>query len=141
MKNEVLKNAPGRMFHSISSKLRKKLENEGKAFGLTNSHQFGILIALSDGSMSQKEIAEKMFSDEPTTTRTLERMIKNGLVIKERSTEDKRKQIVQTTSKGKELLENIFPIVVNINKEIKEMLEEDEYTQFINTIKKIDAHF
>lgn len=138
MKNILLENAPGRMFHSISSKLMKKLEKEGKKFGLTTSNQFGILVILSDGSLSQKEIANKTFSDEPTTTRTLERMIKSELLIKKRSTVDKRKQIVQLTSKGEELLKNVFPIVVNINKDIKEMMEEDEYTQFMNTMQKIE---
>jgi len=141
MKNLLLEKAPGRMFQSISSKLIKRLEKEGKQFGLTTSNQFGILIILSDGSMSQKEIANKTFSDEPTTTRTLERMIKNELIVKKRSTEDKRKQIVQMTDKGKELLENIFPIVVNINKEIKDMLEEEEFNQFMKTMKKIDENF
>jgi len=141
MKTKLLEKAPGRMFHSISSKLMKRLEKEGKEFGLTTSNQFGILVILSNGSMSQKEIANKTFSDEPTTTRTLERMIKNNLIIKKRSTEDKRKQIVQMTSKGEELLENIFPIVLNINKEIKDILEEDEFNQFIKTMQKIDANF
>ena len=141
MNNLLLENAPGRMFHSISSKLVKRLEKEGKEFGLTTSNQFGILLLLSNGTMSQKEIATKTFSDEPTTTRTLERMIKNNLVEKKRSTLDKRKQIVQMTTKGEKLFKNIFPIVLDINKEIKEMLEEEEYNQFIKTMKKIDANF
>ena len=141
MKNKLLEKAPGRLFHSISSKLIKRVEKEGKEFGLTTSHQFGILIILSDGAISQKEIAEKIFSDEPTTTRTLERMIKNELIVKKRSTEDKRKQIVQMTNKGQELLENIFPLVMRINKEIKNLLEEDEFNQFMKTMQKIDAYF
>ena len=141
MKEELLKKAPGRMFHSISSKLVKRLEKEGKQHGLTTSHQFGILIILSNGSMSQKKIADQTFADEPTTTRTLERMIKNDLIVKKRSAEDKRKQIVQMTKKGKELLKNIFPIVLSINKEIKDMLEEEEYNQFISAMQKIDANF
>ncbi len=141
MKKISLENAPGRMFHSISSKLIKRLDKEGKEFGLTTSNQFGILLLLSNGSMSQKEIANQTFSDEPTTTRTLERMIKGGLVVKKRSTEDKRKQIVQMTLRGEELFENIFPLVLNMNKEIKNVLEEDEYNQFIKTMQKIDASF
>lgn len=141
MKTNLLENAPGRMFHSISSKLTKRLEKEGKEFELTTSNQFGILLVLSNGALSQKEIADKVFSDEPTTTRTLERMIKHDLVVKQRSTKDKRKQIVQMTTKGEELFNNVLPIVLGINKEIKNMLEEDEYNQFIKTMKKIDANF
>lgn len=141
MKNISLENAPGRMFHSISSKLIKRLEKDGKKYGLTTSNQFGILLILSDGPISQKNIADKTFSDEPTTTRTLERMIKNELVVKKRSTEDKRKQIVQMTPKGQELFENVLPIVLGINQEIKDMLEEEEYNQFMKTMKKIDANF
>lgn len=141
MKKISLENVPGRMFHSISSKLIKRLEKEGKEFGLTTSNQFGILLVLSNGSLSQKEIADKVFSDEPTTTRTLERMIKNDLVIKQRSREDKRKQIVKMTAKGEELLENVLPIVLNINKEIEKILDEDEYNQLIKIMKKIDTLF
>ncbi|WP_321468729.1 MarR family transcriptional regulator [Halarcobacter sp.] len=141
MKKISLENVPGRMFHSISSKLIKRLEKEGKEFGLTTSNQFGILLVLSNGSLSQKEIADKVFSDEPTTTRTLERMIKNDLVIKQRSREDKRKQIVKITAKGEELLENVLPIVLNINKEIEKILDEDEYNQLIKIMKKIDTLF
>ncbi len=141
MKKISLENVPGRMFHSISSKLIKRLEKEGKEFGLTTSNQFGILLVLSNGSLSQKEIADKVFSDEPTTTRTLERMIKNDLVIKQRSREDKRKQIVKMTAKGEELLENVLPIVLNINKEIEKILDEDEYNQLIKIMKKIDTIF
>jgi len=141
MKKTSLENAPGRMLHSISSKLIKRLEKEGKEFGLTTSNQFGILLLLSNSTMSQKEIANQTFADEPTTTRTSDRMIRNGLVEKKRSIEDKRKQIVQMTPKGEELFENVFPLVLNINKEIKNMLEEDEYNQFVNTMQKIDASF
>ena len=141
MKKTSLDNVPGRLFHSISSKLIKKLEKEGKEFGLTTSNQFGILLVLSDGSKSQKEIADRVFSDEPTTTRTLERMIKNGLVVKQRSLEDKRKQIVQMTHKGEELFNNVLPIVLSVNKEIKDMLEDDEYKQFIKILQKINLHF
>ncbi|WP_419777473.1 MarR family winged helix-turn-helix transcriptional regulator [Malaciobacter marinus] len=141
MKKISLENVPGRMFHSISSKLIKRLEKEAKEFGLTTSNQFGILLVLSNGTLSQKEIADKVFSDEPTTTRTLERMIKNDLIIKQRSTEDKRKQIVKMTAKGEELLENVLPIVLNINKEIEKILDEDEYNQLIKTMKKIDTIF
>ena len=139
MENILLKKKqPGRIFHSISSKLMKRLEKEGKEFGLTTSNQFGILMILSNGSISQKEIATKTFSDEPTTTRTLQRMIQNDLVEKKRSTEDRRKQIVQMTNKGEELFKNILPIVININKEIKEMLEVDEFNQLMKTMEKID---
>jgi len=141
MKSLLLENLSGRIFHSISSKLTKRLEKDGKKFGLTTSNQFGILLILSETPMSQKEIANKSFSDEPTTTRTLDRMIKNGLVIKNRSVEDKRKQVVQLTEKGNELLEKIFPIVLEINREIRELFNEKEFEQFMKMMHKIDLNF
>ena len=45
------------------------------------------------------------------------------------------------TPKGEELFNNIFPIVLDINKEIKDLLEEDEYTPFFKTMQKIDRYF
>lgn len=137
MKNFILKESSGHLFHLISLNLRKKLEKEIVHLGLTSSHQFGVLLLLSKNSMSQKEISDMSLADEPTASRMLNRMIKNNLITKKRSKDDKRKQVVYLTDKGKELLDKVLPIVQKINQEIKDLLLDEEYNQLLRILNKI----
>lgn len=137
MENFILKESSGHLFHLISLNLRKKLEKEIVHLGLTSSHQFGVLLLLSKNSMSQKEISDMSLADEPTASRMLNRMIKNNLITKKRSKDDKRKQVVYLTDKGKELLDKVLPIVQKINQEIKDLLLDEEYNQLLRILNKI----
>lgn len=139
MKNIKLKESVGHLFHIINLNMRKRLEKEIKAFGLSSSHQFGVLLLLSKNTMSQKEISEATLADEPSTTRMLDRMIKKELINKRRSDEDKRKQVVYITEEGQALLTQILPIVATHNEEIASILEEEERQELFRLLQKIES--
>ncbi|CAA6812675.1 MAG: Unknown protein [uncultured Sulfurovum sp.] len=139
MKNIKLNESVGHLFHIINLNMRKRLEKEIKAFGLSSSHQFGVLLLLSKNTMSQKEISEATLADEPSTTRMLDRMIKKELINKRRSDEDKRKQVVYITEEGQALLMKILPIVATHNEEIASILEEEERKELFRLLQKIES--
>ena len=139
MKNIKLKESVGHLFHIINLNMRKRLEKEIKAFGLSSSHQFGVLLLLSKNTMSQKEISEATLADEPSTTRMLDRMIKKELINKRRSDKDKRKQVVYITEEGQALLTKILPIVATHNEEIASILEEEERKELFRLLQKIES--
>ena len=139
MKNIKLNESVGHLFHIINLNMRKRLEKEIKAFGLSSSHQFGVLLLLSKNTMSQKEISEATLADEPSTTRMLDRMIKKELINKRRSDEDKRKQVVYITEEGQVLLTKILPIVATHNEEIASVLEEEERKELFRLLQKIES--
>ncbi len=139
MENIKLKQSLGHLFHIINLNMRKKLEKDIKDFGFTSSHQFGVLLLLSKNSLSQKEISDLTLADEPSTTRMLDRMIKKEIIDKKRSNEDKRKQVVNITNKGSKLLNNILPIVGKHNKDVEDLISEDELTQLYHILNKINS--
>jgi len=128
----------GHLFHNINLTMRKRLEKEIAGFNLATSHQFGVLLLLSKKNMSQKEISNATLADEPSTTRMLDRMIKKGLIGKERSKEDKRKHIVYITEKGQSLLQDIMPIVIKNNNYVASLLEEEELEILFKLLNKIN---
>lgn len=139
MKNIEFKKSLGHLFHIINLNMRKKLETDLKDFGFSSSHQFGVLLLLSKKSLSQKEISDATLADEPSTTRMLDRMIKKEVIGKQRSTEDKRKQVVYITDKGLDLLKDILPIVGQNNKNVEALIDEDELEQLFTILNKINA--
>lgn len=135
MKN--LNTSLGHLFHNINLNMRKKLEKEIRELGLSSSHQFGVLLLLSRESLSQKEISDLTFADEPTTTRMINRMIDKNLIGKKRSDKDKRKQVVFICEKGENVLSKALPISEKINKEVSDLLslkEEEELLKILNKL-------
>jgi len=139
MEEIKLKQSLGHLFHIINLNMRKKLEKDIKDFGFTSSHQFGVLLLLSKKSLSQKEISDLTLADEPSTTRMLDRMIKKEIIDKKKSSEDKRKQVVNITDKGSELLNNILPIVGKHNKNVEDLISENELKQLYHILNKIKS--
>lgn len=76
---------------------------------LTGS-QFGILEALLHlGPMHQGELASKLLRSCASMTSVVEGLEKRELVVRQRTEEDKRFVRVALTSKGRKLIEGIFP--------------------------------
>ena len=138
MEKNQLNKSLGYLFHNINLTMRKRLEKEIAGFDLATSHQFGVLLLLSKKNMSQKEISNATLADEPSTTRMLDRMIKKNLIAKQRSEEDKRKQVVYIKEEGKKLLEQVMPIVAKNNNYVANLLEEDELEVLFKLLNKIN---
>ncbi len=138
MKTLELDNLLGFLFHNIHLTMRKRLENDIKKFNLLTAYQLGMLILLSKKSMSQKEISNITLKDEPSTKRMLDRMIKKDLIVKQRNLEDKRKQVVSLTNKGKKLFEQILPIVLKNSKNTEDLLSKNELEILFKLLNKIN---
>jgi MarR family transcriptional regulator, 2-MHQ and catechol-resistance regulon repressor len=74
------------------------------------SSQFGVLEALLHlGPLCQGELAAKLLRSGASTTSVVEGLEKRGLVVRQRTEEDKRFVRVALTGKGRRLIEEIFP--------------------------------
>ena len=78
-------------------------------YGLTTP-QFGVLEALYHlGPLSLGELAEKLLVTGGNITYVMDRLEDQGLVIRDRSGPDRRVVKACLTSKGRELIANVFP--------------------------------
>ncbi len=82
-----------------------------KRVGLTGP-QLVILQEISRlGTVSVGEVAKNVSLSQGTVTGILERMEKRGVVVRQRSSQDKRRVMVRITESGEELLSNAPPIM------------------------------
>jgi MarR family transcriptional regulator, 2-MHQ and catechol-resistance regulon repressor len=74
------------------------------------SSQFGVLEALVHlGPLCQGELALKLLRSGASVTSVVEGLEKRGLVVRQRTDEDKRFVRVALTGKGRKLIQEIFP--------------------------------
>jgi DNA-binding MarR family transcriptional regulator len=129
----------GHLLHMVSMKMRRILEKRIKSFDIT-AHQFGTLLLISKkGSMTQKMISAMTVDDEALTSRLVVRLMEKKLVQRQKNPDDKRQQLVSLTSKGEEVLKQLTPIAMQINGEIKSLLNEDEFQSLLKTLNKINS--
>jgi MarR family 2-MHQ and catechol resistance regulon transcriptional repressor len=94
-----------RAAESITSRVHKHLSS----VGLTVS-QFGVLEALYHlGSLSQRDLGQKILRSSGNITMVIDNLEKRSLVRRERDVSDRRIFIVHLTGEGKKLIRKIFP--------------------------------
>lgn len=94
-----------RASESVSSDVHRQL-----AHSKLSTSQFGILEALYHlGPMCQKDMAGKILKSAGNITMVIDNLEKRGLVVRERSSRDRRYYEVSLTNKGEKLIAELFP--------------------------------
>lgn len=101
--------------------LLARLQHRGTMGGLTIS-QFGALESLYHlGPMCPSELSTKLLKSGGNITLVIDNLEKQGLVSRERDTQDRRMVIVSLTEAGRELIGRLFP------DHVKAIVEEFSY--------------
>lgn len=106
-------------------------------YGLTTP-QFGILEALHHlGPLSLGELAEKLLVTGGNVTYVMDRLEDQGLVLRERSPEDRRIIQAKLTKEGKALIADVFPGHGDYVERLASHLDETEQEQMRALLKKL----
>lgn len=105
--------------------------------GLTIS-QFGVLEALyHKGPLCQRDIAAKILKSTGNMTLVIDNLEKNGLVRRERDSEDRRFFTVHLTEKGRAVIAKVFADVAAAIVANMAALTDDEQTSLGKLCKKL----
>jgi MarR family transcriptional regulator, transcriptional regulator for hemolysin len=107
-------------FYILGRLLRHDLQQKFKAgkHRLTSEQFFIIHRLYFKDAQSQKELADKILQDHPNITRLLDKLEKNGIVQRENGENDRRNFIIKLSPKGRELFEQLIPLIKKWRKEM-----------------------
>jgi len=118
---------------TVLSYFKAKLDE----FGVTPV-QYGILSCLwGKNGQTATEIAQKLCLDGSTITGILDRMENKGLLKRESDPNDRRAIRIVISDKGQQLQKPIGEVIEISNKQILDILLEEEQELFIESLKKI----
>lgn len=84
--------------------------------GLTSSH-WKIILALNfNDGLTQKDLADKIYSDGSTLVPIIDKMVQNGLVDRRPDPNDRRHNRIYLTKKAESVVDSIIDIVLEIRK-------------------------
>ncbi|MBO0329193.1 MarR family winged helix-turn-helix transcriptional regulator [[Muricauda] lutisoli] len=87
--------------------------------------------------LSQNEIAELVFKDNASLTRMIDLMVRKGFLDRSINPEDRRRFHIELTSKGKDVLEKLAPVIAENRKRAFAGISEEELVQLEQTLNKI----
>lgn len=88
---------------------------------------------------SVKDIAEALELDSPAVSRLVDRLTKEGLIVRKEDSKDRRTLKINLTDKGRSLVGKILPISIGYNQLLKEKLGEERYNLFQECLSEIKS--
>lgn len=108
--------------------------------GLTHA-QFDIIATLGNTpGMSYKTLGERTLITKGTLTGVIERLEHKALVLRERSSDDKRSFFIRLTPAGEQLFADVFPQVLARCKPLFDGYSEAEFDALDATLTRLRAH-
>jgi DNA-binding MarR family transcriptional regulator len=108
-----------------------------KQVGLTGPQLVFLKAVAKGGELSMGAIAKSISLSQATTTGILERMVKRGLVTRQRSTIDKRRVMIRITPEGEAILAQAPPLMQTSFLNQLDHLEEWEQSMILSALQRI----
>jgi DNA-binding MarR family transcriptional regulator len=125
--------------HAILDGIQAKLFTR---FG-TTSTQFNILRILaghkSPEGMSCSEISSRMITNDSDITRLLDKLERSELIVRVRSTHDRRKVLTQISENGRTLIAQIAPELDQSHQQCLGHMQPEQLTTLIELLEQVRA--
>lgn len=95
--------------------LIKKANELLKPHGITHAYTYFLMELYQQDGLTQSEMHKRIGIEQPTAVRTLDRMERDGLIVREPSPTDRRALFIQLTDKGKQYKETILACAKELN--------------------------
>ena len=103
-----------------------------------NSGPMPVFFALQDGrAMTQKALAQLAAVEQPTMANTLNRMERDGLIVRTPDPNDRRSALVSLTPLGLERTVGAFEAAVEVNGIATDALKPEEREHFYDMMRRI----
>jgi MarR family transcriptional regulator for hemolysin len=96
--------------------LIKKANELLKPYGIAHAYTYFLMELYQKDGMTQSEMHKIIGIEQPTAVRTLDRMERDGFVIREQSPTDRRAVLIKLTQKGKQFEGVIAACAQELNK-------------------------
>jgi len=130
---------PYRLYRA-SKKLQLRLQARLRTSRMSASQWQVISVLKAYGALSIGEIVEATLMEQPTISRVVSRLEKNGLVARKSSTRDSRMALISLTTNGLEAFRQIVPAALRHQELALEGIGRKEISQVIATLEKMEEN-
>ncbi|MBO9513343.1 MAG: MarR family transcriptional regulator [Variovorax sp.] len=112
---------------------------EGR-FGITRREWRLLAVLASRGELSSSGLAEHAQLDRARTSKAVGSMVEKGLVTRSHAAGDRRQVLLGLTERGRDMYDELFPVVARINAELMGTLDADAAARLDESLARLQAH-
>lgn len=112
---------------------------EGR-FGITRREWRLIATLASHGELSSSGLAEHAQLDRARTSKAIGSLVDKQLIARSRPAGDRRQVLLCLTERGREVYDELFPLVTRINTDLLGALDADAATQLNQSLARLQLH-
>jgi DNA-binding MarR family transcriptional regulator len=127
----------GRWLAIINGCLKLYISKQLEPYGLGSGQFHYILMLYKHDGISQEEMTKYTSKDKGTTARAINKLEKEGYVIRKVNPEDKRSYKIYLTQKALEMKPIIFDVLDRCNKILELGLSDKEKDMLLTVLKKM----
>ena len=128
------------LIYRITSHLDRSLRGRLKRSGI-NISRWRVLGILKDhGRMNMSQIVEQTIIEQPTVSRIVDQLEREGLAARETCGEDSRFVQVRLTQVGETAFKEIYPIAIKHQNQALMGFEKEEITTLIGYLERININ-
>jgi DNA-binding MarR family transcriptional regulator len=117
----------------MAGRLAERLRPTGVGVG-----QWAVLLFLwADDGVTQAELSRRVAIEPPTMVRTIDRMVRDGLVTREPDPADGRLMRIHLTKRGSTLRDRLLPMAAEVNEETLRRLSPREAATLQRLLRKL----
>ena len=127
----------GWLVHGLAKAWREELDRRLRPLGLTRVQwQALFMIARADGGLTQRELADALDIGAPATVALVDRMERDGLVVRSAVPGDRRRKAVRATAASRRLYARIDATAGALRREVLAGLTRDEASTLASLLAK-----
>lgn len=127
----------GWLVNVVANKTAKTFDIELKKHGLSIALWPTLMCLWEEEGVTQRDISQKSKVENSTTTRTLDKLEKLGLVERRDDPNSRRSYRIYLTDKGRALKNEVIHLPVAVNQEMLSSLDESEQKTMIKLLQKM----
>jgi DNA-binding MarR family transcriptional regulator len=104
----------------------RALEKLTRAHGVSAGQWRFLRVLWDEDGISQRELADRTGTTEATTVRSVNGLLKSGLILRHRVKDDKRKMRITLSARGRRLRNELLPLVIEVNERALEGISKKD---------------
>ncbi len=135
-----LEQSTGFLVVRTARSMKRALDSRLAPIGVTAAQHVIISTLAHEDGLSLSEVGKRAYLDKPAITGLADRLEKDGLVKRRRSTDDRRVIKLHLTSKGRNLLTEMNLIATSVDQELVSVLSDSELKELRRLVTRIWGH-
>ncbi len=108
-----------------------------QGYGITRVQWIALYYVKTRSKISQRDLSNLMYIMDSSAGRLIDRLERDGLIQRERNTEDRRVIYLELTDKGDKLITDLMPLGIQFNNDLMEGIDDEEIRIYEKVLNKM----